>query len=62
MHLVSEDAVSNPLVGIHPANVGRCAQGRAMLKGEECNAKGLNYGRSLAVIRVRGGCLVGLSN
>ena len=60
MHLVSQLAVSNPLMGIHPANVGRCAQGRAVMKGEECNAKGLNYGRSFTVIRVRGGCLVGL--
>ena len=60
MPLVSELAVSNPLVGTHRVNVGRCAQGRAVMKGEECNAKGLNYYRSLAVIRVGGGCLVGL--
>ena len=29
-------------------------------QGEECDAKGLNRGRSLAMIRVRGGCLGGL--
>ena len=55
--ITSELLGSNPPVDIYRAEVGCCAKGRARLKGEGCNAKGLNRGRSSAVIRVKGGFL-----
>ena len=55
----SELSSSNTPVDTYPADVGWCAQRCAQLKGGERNAKGLNPGRSSAMIRVKGGCLIG---